>query len=393
MDNSTLNLLVFTREFPVGMAGTKRTKHLLQFLISKGIKIFIVSYRSKILQPEESGIDNRIPYVNIGMLLDFKFNSLLKIITYYFAGLNLIRKHKRKDLTNILYCYGGANIENLPFLLYAKLLKYRIIFDICEDYTFFEDDVKAVSRFKIWTVKKLDYINRNWSSAIIVISTHLRDKYLKLKCRNVTLIPITAEQNHDLNKHQFNTPLQVLYAGSFDLKDGVKDIIDGFNTFNGNYKEAILVLTGKSDQQIIYRNNYRDYKNIIFKGYVPDNEFYGLLRNADVLCMCRTNSDFANAGFPFKLGEYLATGNPVIATRTSDVGKYLTINDAFLIEPNNPQQICNTLTEIISNPGNALKIGNNGMLKCLQYFSPEATGQLLYNLLHTLVQEQDPDRI
>jgi hypothetical protein len=31
--------------------------------------------------------------------------------------------------------------------------------------------------------------------------------------------------------------------------------------------------------------------------------------------MPRNNSDFANTGFPFKLGEYMATGNCVISAK------------------------------------------------------------------------------
>ena len=387
MEIRKINLLVFIRDYPIGLAGTKRVQHLLYYLFSQKIEINVISFRGKLQQPAVKGFDNGIPYVNFGIGLDFKLLDLHKIIMYFVKGLYLILKYKKEDCKNIIYCYGAINIENILFLFWARLLRYKLIFDICEDYSFFEDQAKAISRFKFWTVKHLDFITYRWSTAIIVISTHLMNKYLKRNEKHIILIPVTAKQNFNANKKKFNNPLQIVYAGSFDFKDGVNDIIEGFNSFNSIYQNARLILTGKSDQQVIFQEKFKSYTNIIFKGHVSDDEFYNLLKNADIMCMCRTNSGFANAGFPFKLGEYLATGNPVISTKASDVENYLTFDDAYLIEPNSPQQICSALTEIVNNPAEARKIGLNGMKKCQKFFSPEINGKLLYDLLITIASE------
>jgi glycosyltransferase involved in cell wall biosynthesis len=50
--------------------------------------------------------------------------------------------------------------------------------------------------------------------------------------------------------------------------------------------------------------------------------------------MTRVGSGYANAGFPFKLGEFLATGNPVITTNVSDVSVYLeNYKDCIIVTP------------------------------------------------------------
>ena len=143
-------------------------------------------------------------------------------------------------------------------------------------------------------------------------------------------------------------------------------------------------MIGKSDQQERYRIKYKNAENIIFSGYVPDTQFYEMLRNADVLCMCRTNSGFSNAGFPFKLGEYLATGNTVISTRASDVCNYLTDDDAYMVEFESPESISTALTTIITNPEEARRVGLNGYRKYMEFFSPESNGKLLHELLMSL---------
>ena len=384
MEGANINVLVLTREFPVGMAGTKRVYHLMDYLLLHNVIINVISLRSQTTQPEIKGIYKSIPYLNIGAGVDMKFSHLHKIILYYFKGMQAIALYKRKNYSNIVYNSGGISIENLPFIIWTKLLRYKLLLAIEEDYTYFTDKIKLISRFKFWSVRQLDFLNSHWATAVVVISYYLKNKYLGRKNTRVVLIPITAKPNHNINKKRFNTPLQVLYAGSFADKDGVDYLISGFKAFNDLYKNAQLILTGQGERKLKYQEKYKNYADIIFKGFLPDGEFYDLLRKSDVLCMCRTESDFANAGFPFKLGEYLATGNPVICTKVSDVDNYLTKDDVYLIEPNQPEQIRQALTEIISDPEQALKRGLSGLEKCKRFFSVEANGKILYDLLNSI---------
>jgi len=381
MDERKVNLLVLMREFPVGMAGTKRILHFLEYLRIQDVLINVISFRSKNAQPSKKGIFNSIPYLNIGAGVDMRLLHIHKILLYYIEGLVAIVHLKKRHCKNIVYNSGGISIENILFIAWAKLLGYRTILAIEEDYAFFKDDIKTISKFKFRTVKRLDFLNCHWANAIVVVSTYLKKKYEDFKAEKVFLIPISAKLNHNENKKVFNNPLMVVYAGSFADKDGVTDLIDGFNSFSNYYKEAKLILVGKSAQQLLYKEKYKNRNNIVFKGFIPDNEYYSLLREADILCMCRTESDFANAGFPFKLGEYLATGNPVICTKVSDVEIYLTENDGYLIQPNSPRQISEALTEIVKNPIEAMKKGLNGLQKCRKHFSPELNGELLFEVI------------
>jgi len=379
-----INLVVFTREYPVGMASTKRIQHLMEYLKSRDVMVKVLAFRGNIPQPEMKGMFKTIPYQNIGHGIKLSFRQIGKVISYYISGFKLIAQSKRKDWKNIIYKAGGLNIENILFVIWAKLLGFKMVMAIEEDYSFFSDNIKMISRFKIWTIRELDFLNCKWADEIIVISYYLKNKYLKKGVTKITLIPVTARINSGDNRKSFNKPLQIVYAGTFADKDGVSDIIRGFLEFKRSFKEAILILTGKSAQQEEYREKYRNERDLLFRGFVEDNDFYPLLRNSDVLCMCRTESGFANAGFPFKLGEYLATGNPVICTKVSDVEYYLDENDAYLIEPGNPQQITEALLSIVNDPDEARKRGMKGLEKCKKYFSAETNGQILLDVLERM---------
>ncbi len=376
-----LNLVVFVRDYPTGMAGTKRVHNFIEYLIRQDIIINVISFRSQIRQPSLKGVHRGIPYITVGQGLKMKLSKAPSLLTYYLRGLSAIYSLRKKGCKNLVYSSGGISIENLIFLLWSKIIGYKLVLAIEEDYTFFRDNIKLISRFKFWTVRKFDFLNSRLAEAVVVISNHLKEKYVRLKARTVILIPVTAKLNFNQQKSNFNSPLQVIYAGSFADKDGVSDIIEGFLTFNKKFQDSTLILTGHSEQQKYYQEKYKDEKSLVFPGFLEDEEFYGLIRDADVLCMCRTESGFANSGFPFKLGEYLATGNPVICTKVSDVQNYLDEDDAYLTEPGKPFQIYESLKQIVNNPAEARIKGLNGMEKCRRHFSPENNGARLYELM------------
>lgn len=382
MKSDNKSLLVLIRDYPVGLAVTKKIQNILHYLHKSGIGINVISYRSKFHQPAQEGVEDGIPFVSIGN--DLKLIYLHKTVTYLLKGLRSISLNKNKDRINILLCVGPVNIENFLFVSWARVLNYKIVFDINEDYSFFEDKVKAISRLKIRTTQALDGLTYRWATAITVVSKHLQKKYQERTDKSVVLIPVTARENFNSEKSKQNGTLKVVYAGTFDLKDGVDTIIEGFRKFNLEYQAAELLLIGKSDQQAKLHQEFKDCENIIFKGYVPDDQFYDLLKNADVLCMCRTNSGFSNAGFPFKLGEYLATGNPVISTRASDVCDYLTSDDAYMVEFESPDSISDALKSISGNREEARRIGLNGFRKYQKFFSQSSNGKLMLDLLLSL---------
>lgn len=374
-----INLFVLIRDYPVGLAVTKKIHNQMTFLRKQGVGIRVLSYRSKFDQPVFDGDQHLMPFESIGNKA--KLSNLLKMAEYYLRGLKIINTGRKHGFRNIFYCIGPVNVENFLFVFWAKIWKYKIVFDINEDYSFFEDNVKALSRIKIATTRKLDILTYKWAEAITVVSSHLQNKYLRLTDKPVILVPVTAAPNQMAVRKSERKGIKIVYAGTFDLKDGVKSIIEGFLLFSKKYINAELILAGKSEQQLGYQKEYQSSHNITFTGYLPDKQFYEILREADVLCMCRTNSDFSNAGFPFKLGEYLATGNPVISTMASDVSNYLTAEDAYFVDFDSPDSIAAALKSITENPDEAKRIGLNGLKKYETFFSPESNGQILFDLL------------
>jgi glycosyltransferase involved in cell wall biosynthesis len=89
---------------------------------------------------------------------------------------------------------------------------------------------------------------------------------------------------------------------------------------------------------------------------VPD-----VLAGADALVLPRSKGEFSTAGFPNKLGEYLASGRPVVVTKVGDVPRYLEDQvSAFLIEPDDCEAFARALIAALTDRELADRVGAGG---------------------------------
>jgi len=199
-----------------------------------------------------------------------------------------------------------------------------------------------------------DIILPKISTGFIVISTYLKQYYSnKMPQDKIYVSPILVNSDDSLavqlqennkikqfidsNKNKFNL---IVYSGSFGEKDGFPYILRAFKNLLDNYHNSKLIATGKPSKYYPIENVLKlvnDLKikdNFIYLGLVSREELKFINQNADLLLVCRSNSEYANFGFPWKLGEYLLTKNPIVATKVGDIELYLKNNgEIFLAEP------------------------------------------------------------
>ncbi|MBN2861766.1 MAG: hypothetical protein JXN62_01300, partial [Bacteroidales bacterium] len=66
MKSGNISLLVLIRDYPLGLAVTKKIHNLLEYILTNDIEINVLSYRSKFRQPAPEGKECHIPYLSIG---------------------------------------------------------------------------------------------------------------------------------------------------------------------------------------------------------------------------------------------------------------------------------------------------------------------------------------
>jgi glycosyltransferase involved in cell wall biosynthesis len=110
-----------------------------------------------------------------------------------------------------------------------------------------------------------------------------------------------------------------------------------------------------------------------------------MLSTAHVLCMTRVNTPYANGGFPYKVGDYVAMGRPVLATDVSDIRKYLIDREsAMIVESGSRQKMAEALDYLLRHPEEADRIGAKGRAVGEKYFNPDINAGLMADFCSTL---------
>jgi glycosyltransferase involved in cell wall biosynthesis len=381
--------------YPRGMAGTKRIQHAINSLKK------YPDVATRVILQRQATEDNILSGVHEGTCHEtvmgdlFRTKMVVALPILYYRTIAALKKAFQPNYKNIIYFYGPMFFDSVVPLSYAQRLGYKIVFDIVEDY----DLAQGLSRsFRHYvksniTIRLLSRI-KDLSAGIIVISSHLEKKFRSFFQGNVPIhyMPISVDMNRFPEEpRRMNSFVSLFYAGSFgEKKDGTSVLLDAFDKLSSKYRNIHLVLTGRGDKETMKnfftRMNISPNKDrIAFKGYLDDNEYYSLLNNADIPCMTRVDLAYAHAGFPFKMGEFLATGKPVIASRVSDIERYLVNgHNAMLVQPGSSKEICEAAEFLIDNPEYANAIGVQGREVAKLFFDYNKQGKALLTFLEKI---------
>ena len=384
-----------TFTYPRGMAGTKRVQNVINALKEyPDVAIRVILQRQS---PEDNiltGIHEGTPYETVmGDLFRAKMLVLLPIL--YYRTIATLKRAFRADHKNIIYHYGPLFFESVVPLRYAKRLGYKIVFDVIEDYGL----TKEVSHSLYLNIRsrladRSSSQIKNLSAGIIAISSQLAERCRIFTQRKVPIhyLPISVDMDRfpERPSRMKPTTISLFYAGSFGKKDGLPVLLDAFDRLAGRYKNLQLILTGRGDKDAMKEFSTRmeisPHKNRIqYKGYLDEEAYYSILNQADIPCMTRVDIPFAQAGFPFKLGEFLATGNPVIASRVSDVDQFLIHKqNAMLVQAGSSTEICEAAEFLITNPESEASIGIRGREVAESFFDYKQQGKALHAFLENV---------
>jgi glycosyltransferase involved in cell wall biosynthesis len=350
-----------------GMAGNQRLKNLVEVLKEENILCKNIIIRKEFITEYE---DPNITHIK------YKASSILSLIRLPFSIYNVLKKNKLQSGKNIIYHTGYPNIQNRYIFFLAKFLSYKIIFDIVEDNY-------AISNYKSFYAKiriksSLYYFKKLYkiSNGAIYINEHLQTLIKKKNKRIFPLYKIPISINpKEFDKNNVITPnKKIFYGGSFGHKDGLQYLLEAFDKIADSNEDCQLVITGKANQknEAVFQKLLMKIKNknkVILKGYLEREEYIKTLQSCFIHCVTRNKTDFAKGGFPFKLGEMLSTGNPVISTKVGEVENYLSNKvNALLIEAESTLDLYDAINFIINNTEKAIAIGEQGKKTAIQEF-------------------------
>lgn len=370
-----------------GMASSMRVRNLLEPLIEKDLVTVnnLIYQKDNLEKIGKEGTLNNISFRVIG----FRLKNIFSLFGFVFKGMGFLRKRKQKGQKNIIYSYSYPDVKNIFFIIYGRIIGYKVVFDIVEDHKYMAH-VGFINKLRIKSSLFFFKYSRNLADAMVGISDHLY-KLSRITTQDKIpsyLIPITVNLRYftNINTDTNKKELKIFYGGSFGKKDGLEYLVSAFDEVSRVHDNVQLILTGlghKLDMDRIFAqiDKVQHKERILYKGFLSTEEYYKTLNECDIFCMTRVNSEFANAGFPFKLGEFLASGKAVVATSVGDVPNYL-FNDinAMVIKPDSTEDLIDALLLLIEDPEKRKIIGAEARKTAEKCFDSDTIGLKLLSI-------------
>lgn len=396
-------LLVNSIDFPFGGAQSAYVSLLMKGFKENGTNAFLIipyGRKKEALSATKNkyGHFDGVPYYFVKDSKDITkgFRFLDNFLAVIKTACLIKARWKSKKLDAVML--GGIVdiLRDAPIIIMCAIYRIPIYFWLVEKASL-NEDLQGIPGYCNRRSQQLtERFLPKFTAGLIVISTALKKHYLRYLPENKILVsPIfvsghanqrTVSQSFEAAKEKIATTFagkqMLVYSGSFAEKDGLFYLVDAFAETIKKYPDTIFIMTGKSDnaslmdkvREHISKYNLDDAIKLV--GFVTADELLAYNTIASILFVCRSNSPFANHGFPWKLGEYCMTAKPVIATRVSDIENYFTDNETlFIVEPNNPAAISKKIAWIFDNYEEALAIAQKGKevaVKEFDYFKRSA---------------------
>jgi glycosyltransferase involved in cell wall biosynthesis len=370
--NQTEQLIVLSAgSFPYGEAATNRHVSYLKGLAESGInvKVYLLlpGKNQSPLSNANKGTFNGIDFQYVTWKKAKTKGSFSKIWLFLKSiqkAKKLINSELKENQNTTLLLLVTHPLIMQVFIRFARRKTIRVFHERTE-FPFITTSGRFSAfhlRYYYRQIRKLD--------GLFVITKALKDFFLQyLPAEKIALIPMTVEpERFSIPKTRSQYGTYIAYCGSmYSDKDGVPILLQAFDLFAEKHTDIQLVLIGDTSNATKFQVVEKTFRNlkykdrVFFTGKVERDQMPELLVNASALALARPDNIQAKGGFPTKLGEYLATGNPVIVTKVGEIPDYLShMENAYLSEPDSVKAFSDQLDAVFSDYVRATEIGKKG---------------------------------
>ncbi len=328
-------IIIVQHSFELTTPKTQRVLAAAKAYNDIGLKVvFIISLKKEV---ERELLPSLFEYE---IIEEFGINPFKCYLSFYKAIRNCY------DNNSIILFYG---VPYYSFLFRSP--KYHVFSEITE-IPFYgrKASIKDIllNSLNEYALKKID--------GLLVISKSLKTYYSSI-VKKIEVINMFVDSSRFAGIKKQTTEKYVGYCGTLSVqKDGVNVLINAFNLFLREHPDYKLYLFGDFENEEV-RNTLLELVNklelkdkVIFTGPVKSDEMPQKLYDAEILALARPDNKQAQYGFPTKLGEYLATGNPIVITSVGEIPLFLKDDEnAFLSPPDDHVAFASKLCWVADN--------------------------------------------
>jgi len=389
--------LTDSTSFPGGLADTIRLRLLARALVERGGEASVLCIRAIDRPPAventlASGTWREVSFeYTSGSSIrpsSFAMRRWREVRGWTVAAIRLFQLGRQGRLDCIFAAFANDELTlgRELCLGLARLARRPVFIDLCE---------------RPWTTKAKPRPLERWLSplsgvqGVVSISKYLSDWTVSESarlCRDVVLVEIpivvdVAEQ--DLSEYPDGAP-SVLFAGSPVYDATIDFIFNAMKTVWEEYPACRLTITGvnpRGSQSAWLMKRLEDGaldSRAHVAGYLSREDLLTAYSRSHALLVPLFNDVRSKARFPTKLGEYLASGRPVVTTRVGEVSRFLSDGvDAYLSPPDDPVSYGRRICDVLGDGARASAVGRAGRQLAETFFHYSLYGPALAAAIET----------
>jgi len=354
--------------FPEGNAATNRVYTYAKGFTELGEQTHIICFGND-FPVKKQGLADGIPYYHpykpeqrCRSFVERRWYNLLK----YFSTLRLIIQINRKEKIRAIIVYTKQLPTHTLAYIASRILHCLLIVENSEHPLRYYQN----SKWKKLTGNLKVRFEHLTTDAYLLITNNLIEFYSSRtgKSSNLLLVPSTVDPQRFISTNIPLTSFEYIgYFGSINFdRDNVDLLLRAYSKITEKHSNTHLLLGGiilEEDRQKVLRlaAELGIESKFHLLGYLSRDEVIPFFMNAKLLVLVRANEPFTEASYPSKITEYLATGNPVVSVRVSEIPNYLTDHhNAYLVNPGDVHGLAEVIDEVLANYSEAKKVGLRG---------------------------------
>lgn len=389
--------LIFLGPFPIGNVSSIRIMSYCKALVKRGVSVTVLliapTAEAACNENSEGEVDGVLYKYMTKVTWDRSNTPYLIKLLYYLIGLLKSISFVQKSRVNCLLSYHDEFFSNVFFKCLTKLLSIPYIIDKTEyPQGYFNKSTLG---------KRIVHLRMKLFDGYIVITKELKDFYLQITQKKSThffLLPMTMDMDRFKNvRKQMADESYITVVFGTHNRDGLFDSVISYYKYcklveNKPFK---LILIGDYEglcksfpecleiKKYIVENNIQS--NVEFKGLIQIDNVPQILLNSE--CLLTTPIKYVSGGFPTKLGEYLLSGVPVVATAAGEISNYLTHKKNILLSPpSDLDDVARNILYVHQNKMEAKEIAESAKIVVREIFNAESYSAELIKFLKSLVK-------
>lgn len=382
--------------FPIGLAHIQRMTLMGRALIEVGCEVRVVCrmaiWRSDVkTEYGKEGVHEGIHY-NYTVDTPFRAEGFIERQYHRIKGLfkeflYLKKLKKERKIDAVILSTMNFN-DALRYKMYSMFIGFPIALNLLEMASALERRSSLNLRIQNWLMEK--WLLKHFNGAM-PISDMLCEFYSKIAVSKPSMkVPVICDYDKFAKIERQATEPYFLYCASISFMNVAEFVMEAYKLMQNKDKIKLYLLIGvkeKRQYELLKEELNKKFPegNVKLFSNVPYQQLMQLFTDAKALLIPLRHTLEDASRFPHKVGEYLATGNPVITTNVGEINTYFEDGlSALVTEKYEIEEYASKMDYVLDNPELAKKIGLQGKELGEENFHFSAYGPRIKKFLQNL---------